>query len=45
MGKKKVGMPTLTHAHFMRGKKMRIIYMGKKDAYYAWAKTRWECPN
>ena len=24
---------------------MRIIYVGKKDAYYAWANTRWACPR
>ena len=39
MGQKTVGMPTLTHAHFMRGKK------GEKDAYYAWANRRWACPH
>ena len=38
------------HAHmkkyaFYAWEEMLIIYDGKKDAYYAWAKRRWECPH
>ena len=38
------------HAHiktcaFYAWEEMLIIYVGKKDAYYAWAKIRWECTH
>ena len=44
MGKKTVGMPTLTNAHFMRGKK-RIIYVGKSTHIMHGQTPRWECPH
>ena len=38
------------HAHmkkyaFYAWEEMLIIYVGKKEAYYAWAKTTWERPH
>ena len=45
MGKKTVGMPTLTNAHFMRGKKKHIIYVGKSTHIMHGQTPRWECPH
>ena len=44
-GQRPRGNAHINTCAFYAWEKMRIIYMGKKDAYYAWAKTRWECPN
>ena len=30
---------------FYAWEEMLIKYVGEKDAYYAWANTRWACPH
>ena len=43
-GKKQCGNAHIKTCAFYAWEEMLIIYMGEKDAYYAWANTRWACP-
>ena len=44
-GKKQCGNAHIKTCAFYAWEEMLIIYVGEKDAYYAWANTRWACPH
>ena len=44
-GKKQCGNAHIKTCAFYASEEMLIIYVGEKDAYYAWAKTRWACQH
>ena len=44
-GKKQCGNAHIKTCAFYAWEEMLIIYVGEKDANYAWANTRWACPH
>ena len=42
---KKIGNAHIKTCTFYAWEEMLIIYVGEKDAYYAWANTLWACPH
>ena len=44
-GQKQCGNAHIKKCAFYALEEMLMIYVEKKDAYYAWAKIRWECTH